>query len=257
MPDALQPILPHIPAFLLVMFRLGGLFIFAPIFGSPVVPVRVRVFLALLLAFCVYPLVPAQVPIELGLWTMSLAVAAEIFIGMAIGYGASLPLVGMQVGGVMIGHQLGLGLARVFNPDSNEETEVLSQLMFFMALAVFLLLDGHHVLVASVARSFGNIPLGAYTPDGQVLDVLLGLLTSMLELAVRVSAPLLCLIFLETVALGFIARTVPQINILSLGFPLRIILGVFLLVAMVGPMYGQLRDFVTQMLETVFRMFAF
>lgn len=256
MPDALQPILPHIPAFMLVMFRLMGLFIFAPIFGSPVVPVRVRVFLALLLAFCIYPLVPPQVPIQLNVFTMAFAIAMEIFIGLVIGYGASLPLVGMQIGGIMIGHQLGLGLARVFNPDSNEETEVLSQLMYFMALAVFLLLNGHHVLVASVARTFSTVPLGGYTPDGHVLDVMVGLLTSMLELAVRVSAPLLCLIFLETVALGFIARTVPQINILSIGFPLRILMGLFLLAVMVGPMYGQISRAIHETMVVVYRMFA-
>lgn len=256
MPDALAPILPHMPAFLLVMFRLSGLFLFAPIFGSSTVPIRVRVFFAVLLTFCIYPLVPPQVPVQLTVFTITLAVAMEIFIGMVIGYGASLPMVGMQIGGLMIGHQLGLGLARVFNPDANEETEILSQLMYYMALVVFLMLNGHHVVLAAVAGSFDAIPLGGYRPDGQMLDVVTGLLTSMFELGIRVSAPLLCLIFLETIALGFIARTVPQINILSLGFPLRIIVGFLLMVALIGPMYGEVRRTLLHTLEAVYRMFS-
>jgi len=232
LPPTLEPILPHIPAFLMVLFRLGGIFIFAPMFGSSVIPVQVKALLALALAVCVYPLVPPQTPIELTFWAIAPAIATEMLIGLAIGYGASLPLIAMQLGGMMIGAQLGLGVASVLNPDTDEENSVMSQMLFLMALSIFLIANGHHVLLSTLVGSFEGIPLGGYRPDFELLGLMTGLLGAMFDLALRVAAPLLCLIFLETIAIGFISKTVPQLNIMVIGFPLRIIMG-FALTAMV------------------------
>jgi flagellar biosynthetic protein FliR len=231
MPDSLQPILPHIPAFLMVFFRLGGLFIFAPVLSSEVIPVRVKVLLALALSFCIYPLIGPQPAPAMNLATIAPMIAAELAIGAVIGYGVSLPLTAMQMGGSLMGLQLGLNLAQVYDPNTSDQTEVLSQLLYMMALVIFLILGGMQALVAALVASFHAVPLGAYHVNGEMLGILVGLLTAMLELGIRVAAPLLGLVFLETVAMGFLARTVPQMNILSLGFPLRIIIGFGLLVA--------------------------
>ena len=241
----LRPLLPHLPAWILVMFRLSGMFIFAPIFGSKVVFARLKIFLVLGLSFCIYPilLTPGSdslamiMPViseGLSLWTLVGVVAMELLIGLVIGYGASLPLIGMQIGGRVVDQQMGLGLAGVLNPEFNEQTGVVSQFYFILALTVFVILGGHRVLVASLVGSFSTIPLGGYYADGHMLDLILGLLATIFDLALRVAAPLLCLIFLETIALGFIARTVPQMNILSIGFALRIMVGVFLLIGAIG-----------------------
>ncbi len=256
MPGSIEPLLPHLPAFLMVFFRLGGIFFMAPLFASAVVPIKVRVLLALVLTFCVYPVIPAQTPIALSMATIALAVGTELIIGLAIGFGASLPLIAMQVAGVLMGHQLGLGLARVISPDFDEQTEVLSQLLYMVALIIFLLLDGHHALLSTLVQSFDHIPLGGFMPDGGILAMAVGLLTSMFELAIRVSAPLLCIIFLETVALGFIARTVPQLNILSLGFPLRIVLGFLLLTAAVFFQFDALGEEIEHALGSLMRFFG-
>jgi flagellar biosynthetic protein FliR len=236
MPDTLTSILPHIPAFLLVLFRLSGIFLFAPLFSSAVVPMQLRALLTLVLAFCVYPLVPPQLPIELSMATMVPAIATELAIGAIIGYGASLPLAAMQLGGNMMGLQLGMGLATIYNPDFNEETEVISQLFYMVALTVFILLDGHHALLSSLIHTFKNIPLGGYRPGTQALSLIVGLLAAMIELGVRVAAPLLCLVFLETVAMGFVAKTMPQLNVMTLGFPLRIMLGIGMIIVIAAAM---------------------
>jgi len=232
MTPTLEPILLHVTTFLMVLFRLAGLFIFAPMFGSRLVPPQVKALLALVLAFCVYPMVPAQAPLPLSLSTLAVSVGGEMLIGLAIGYGASLPLIAMQMAGLLMGQQLGLGLAQVFNPDTESETSVLGQGLFMMALIIFLAIGGDHAMIGAVVDSFAHVPLGGHAPDGGgIVSVIVGLLAAMTELAVRVAAPLLCLVFLETVAMGFIAKTVPQLNILSMGFPLRIILGLWLIAA--------------------------
>jgi flagellar biosynthetic protein FliR len=256
MSTGLEQLLPHIPAFLLVLFRLTGIFIFGPVFGSSVIPMRAKVLLALVLAFCIYPVIPPQVPVQLSLMTLAVAVGTELLIGLVIGYGASLPLVAMQIGGLMMGHQLGLGLAQVFNPEFNEQTEIMSQLLFFLALVAFLLLGGHHAMLVALVHSFESVPLGGYRMDGSVIDLVVGLLTATFELGIRVAAPLLCLVFLETIAMGFVARTVPQLNILSLGFPLRILLGFLLVAGIVATMFDAASEAIYQMMRNVIALFS-
>jgi len=238
------------------MFRLAGIFLFAPVFGSNAVPVRVKAPLAVVLAFCVYPMVPPQVPIELALPTMAYAVGFEMLIGLVIGYGAAIPLMGMQMGGVMIGQQLGTGMAQVFNPEFESETTVVGQMLFILALTLFLLLDGHRALVMVLVGSFQGVPLGGFVPDGRLLSLAVGLLASMFELAVRVAAPLLCLVFLETVAVGFLTRTMPQLNILSLSFPLRIMMGVAFVALLLTSMSDTMAIFLTDAVEAVAELFS-
>lgn len=239
MNTGLEYLLPHMVPFLMVLFRLTGIFIFAPMFGSNVIPMKVKILLALTLAFCVYPMVPIVTDIELSFGNIALAIGSELLIGAVIGYGANLPLIAVQLGGLLMGQQLGLGLARVFNPEFNEETDVLGQMLYLTALVIFLALNGHYLMLSVLVGSFQAIQMGGFTPDMQLLQLMVGLLHAMFELAIKVAAPLLCLVFLETIAMGFLAKTVPQLNILSLGFPLRIIVGMILLIALVVPLYDE------------------
>ena len=180
------------------------------------------------------PLIAITINEPLSLWQLPAAVAMELAIGYVIGFGANLPVVGMQIGARMIETQMGLGIAGVFNPELGTSTGPLGQLMGLFAIALFILLGCHRVALAALVGSFAYVPLGAFRIDAQVLDLVLGLLNSMFDLALRIGAPLLCLIFLETLAMGFIARTVPQMNILSIGFVLRIVAGAILLIGLVG-----------------------
>jgi flagellar biosynthesis protein FliR len=238
----LTPLLPHLPAWLLVLTRISGIFMLAPMFGSQAIPMRVKALLVFGLSLCVYPtlLDPARpsaaliAPVlngGLSLWTLLPVAATELMIGLVIGYGASLPLMAMQIGGRVADQQLGFGLGGVFNPELDEQSGIVGEFYFIAALGIFILLGGHRAMMDTLVGSFQSVPLGGFRPNGQLLELLVGLLTAMFELTLRVAGPLLCLIFLETVAMGFIARTVPQMNILSIGFPLRILLGVAFLIA--------------------------
>ena len=227
----LQSILSHVPAAMLVVFRIGGLMIYAPVFGSSVIPVRIRIFLAVIIGVATYPLLSAQhfanVDLQTNLWMIVPMVGVELLIGLIIGFLASVPLLAMETGGLIMGQQMGLGFARFYNPAIDDEADILGQILFFMALAMFIMIGGLEWMVSAVLQSFEYIRLGAFRPDTNLLEVAGGLVLSSLELAMRVAVPLLALIFLETVALGFLAKTVPQLNVLSLGFPLRLLLGMF------------------------------
>jgi flagellar biosynthetic protein FliR len=254
MPELLTPILPHVVPFTLVLFRLASIFFFAPMFSSPVIPTQVKALLALVLAFCVYPVVPTQAPVNPSMWAVALGIGGEVLIGLVIGYGASIPLAAMQLGGLLMGQQLGLGLGRVYNPDFDEEVDILGQILFLGAVTIFLLLDGHQAMMTALVHSFRAVPLGGVMPGQDLVLLATGLLTSMIDLAMRVSAPLLCLVFLETVALGFVSRTVPQMNLLNLGFPLRIIVGLGLIAASTAVMSDELAASMRQAMAAVHRV---
>jgi flagellar biosynthetic protein FliR len=254
--SSLPAILERIPPALLVIFRLGGLMTSAPLLSSAALPVRVRIFLAFLLGLAVFPTVEDRCALPGGagpdLWWIAPAVARELLVGMVIGFAALLPLVAMQIGGHVMGQQMGLGLARVFNPELDDEADVLEQVFFLVALAGFVLVDGHEALLLAVLRSFDHVPPGGFIPDAGLAGFLGGLLRACLELGLRVSAPLLCLIFLETAAMGFVARTVPQLNILSLGFPLRILAGLLVIATGLTIIREVLMDGVDETLAAIF-----
>jgi flagellar biosynthetic protein FliR len=227
-----EAILEHVPPALLVIFRIGGLMIFGPVFGSPVIPVRVKVGLTFLAGLAVYPIVASEAAagheLRLETWALVPIVASELLIGMIVGFVANIPMVGVQTGGLVMGQQMGLGFARFYNPGIDDEADVLGQALFFVALTGFLVMGGHEMMVRAVLESFRHVPLGAFALDLSTVDLLLGLLLASFELALRVATPVLAIIFLQSVAMGYTAKTVPQLNILSLGFPIRILVGIAL-----------------------------
>ena len=224
-----QSILAHVPPAMLVICRIGGLMIYGPVFDGASIPARVRVFLAVVIGLASYPLLADQhfagTPLKADLWMLAPMVAMELCVGLVVGYMASLPLLAMETGGLIMGQQMGLGFARFYNPAIDDEADILGQLLYFMALAAFLAIGGHQWMLMAVLNSFEHIHLGGFSPDFSLVQLATGLMLSSLELAMRVAAPLLALVFLETVAMGFLAKTVPQLNVLSLGFPIRILLG--------------------------------
>jgi flagellar biosynthetic protein FliR len=244
MPADLRPLLDHLSPWLMVFFRLTGVFVLAPVLGSSTVPRIVKALLALGLSFCVYPvllepgtnaasMVGPMVGAEWSMWSLVPAIGRELLVGFAIGYAASLPLMAMQVAGHMIGQQMGLAFATIVNPVFNDQASIVDQVFFILGLTIFVILGGHHMIFAAVVASFQNIPLGGFDQIGALLDLVLGLIMVMFDTALRIAAPMLCLVFLVTAVMGFIARTVPQMNILSVGFAIRIMsAGLFLVIFM-------------------------
>jgi len=237
------------PGWLLVLFRLTGIFVLAPVLGSRAIPRHVKVFLAIGLSLLVYPVLlnpsrPAFASIASvtagGMDLMSLGpmIAAELLIGFAVGYAATLPLIGMQIGGHVIDQQLGLGLAGVINPELGEQSGVTAEFFFVTSVAIFAILDGHHEMLRVLVASFDHVPMGGFDSVAGLAELAVGLVAVSFELALRVAAPLLCLMFLVMVGMGFIARTVPQMNILSVGFALRIVVGLIVIAASVAAAFG-------------------
>jgi len=215
----------HLGTFLLAFFRLGGMLAWAPVFGHRSVPVPHRAGLAALLALVLTPLLTgsSRGPDDTLGWT--LAVAGEVLVGLAIGFVASLVVAAAELAGELIGFQMGLGLAAVFDPSTGEQAGVVARFYQILALLLFLAVNGHHLLIRAVALSFQRIGPGTVL-EPAVTGGIAGLGGKLLQSGVALAAPVVGILLVLNVALALLSRAAPQANVFMVGLPLSAGLGV-------------------------------
>ncbi|MEY4119311.1 MAG: putative flagellar biosynthetic protein FliR [Planctomycetota bacterium] len=237
--NAVETLSQHLIPAAMVSARVAGLAVQGPVLSSPAIPMRIKALLVLALGLAVYPSVAQHAALPAADTTLAMAaplLLVEFAIGVFIGFMASMPLLAAQFGGLAMGQQIGLGFARFYNPAVGDESDVLEQLMFFLALATFIALGGIESMFSSVVASFASLPAGAIpalvtgASDTSPVAVFTGAMTGAFELGLRVAAPLLAIVCLETVVMGYLSKSVPQLNVMSIGFPLRIIVGLGVIV---------------------------
>lgn len=245
----------HLVPFVLVAFRLSGVFMLAPILASLVVPMQVRVLLVGLLAVIVYPTVPAAAlgPVPGDAIGLALAVVGEVLIGFSIGLLAMLPVAAVQLAGFVMGLQMGFGFAQIINPTLETESDLLGELLIYMAMSLYLLLGGLEATFLAVCNTFAHIPLAGFSPAAAPLDLVTGTLAGGFELAIRLSLPLLAIVMLETVASAFLMKTMPQINIMSIGFATKIVLGVAAIIVAARAINTSIGDHVIEVGRAILR----
>ena len=248
--------LPLLPGFLLVLARVGGLIIFAPFFGSTAIPVRLRIGLIVVLSLALFGLVGGTFtpPADLGHFVVALL--GEFTVGLIIGLGAALIFVGVRLAGLLIGQQIGISLADVFDPSFEGQSSIVGRLFFMLTLVLFLLFGGHRVLIASLVESFGSVQPGSFDFASVPVAGLTSLLSHAYLLAIRFAAPALVAVFLATVSLSFIARTIPQLNIISVGFPVQISTATLVLIISLGSVCLVFQTSLAGALESVGRLFG-
>lgn len=249
----MNAVAPHVIPVGVVFSRIGGLFLLAPVLGGNSVPVRVRVLLALALTLVCYPALPIDPASVAGLDMAGLIplMATELLIGLSVGALATLPLLAVQAGGQFISQQMALSIASVFDPTTNADSDLIGQAMMFLLLTLFLSLGGLEIMIGAVVRSFDLVPLGGFTVGQAPLELFVGMMGAAYETAVRISAPVVCIIFVETLATGMIMKTVPQLNILSFGFPVKILVGLGMLLGSLVYVNAALDGLVERSLEQV------
>ena len=226
-----EAILEHLLPFWLVAARVSGVFLFAPVFASQLVLRQVRVLLLVMLTVALYPAVAAggvqTPPLEIG--TLALVLVGEVLIGLAIGMLATMPLVAIQIAGSIISYKLGLALAQVYNPEFDAQSEVIGQILYLMGLAIFIQVGGLEHMVVAVMDTFATLPPGAAWVDVAPVHLLAALLDAAFIVGLRIAMPVLLMATLASLAMGVLMRTIPQINIMTIGFAIQIVLGLSVL----------------------------
>ncbi|MBI2919479.1 MAG: flagellar biosynthetic protein FliR [Planctomycetes bacterium] len=217
-------------SFVLVFFRVTAMMMVAPFFSSRTTPTQVTIGLSLILSAALFPAaVPDPVPLQ-GLGQFAVAAGLETAVGLLFGLTATFLFGAASLAGALIDNELGLGLANILDPITNDQVSLVGQFKFLFATLLFLVLDGHHFLLTALGNSFHEVPLLGFsfsnTLGTYVADTLF---TDLLVSAVKFAAPALAAMFLVTVALALVARAVPEMNLFIHGFSVRIGLGLAVL----------------------------
>jgi flagellar biosynthetic protein FliR len=221
---------PEAVTFALVVGRVGGLLVSAPFWGSRVVPVSVRVWIALLLSVSTYPLVRTT-PIAGGITIVSVffALAGEILLGLVLGWLAQLMFSGMRLAGQEIEIKTGLGLIQLVDPNEGGHSGLFSTLFELIAGLLFFAMNGHHLLMQALWSSYKVFPLAGDKFAPRLLEGLVSSAGEIFTIALRVSAPVVIGLLLSDIILGLIGRAVPQMNVFMAAQPLQFGLAMLLL----------------------------
>jgi flagellar biosynthetic protein FliR len=226
----LEELLPMVPVFVLVTFRVAGFMIFAPLFGSTRIPKRVRALLAVVMALGVTPtvMIPNRLPNSPA--ALAVAIGLEICFGLAMGMILSFVFIAAQWAGELIGQQVGFNQAETFDPQYGASSTLISDLYYMIALAVFLTIGGHRQMVKGLRDSFDHLPLLAAGVDVSMLGLLIRLFEASTTLALRLAAPVLVTLIVVDLLLGFLGKTMPQLNVMVLGMGVKAMVGLTVLI---------------------------
>lgn len=241
----------NVPVFLLILFRLGGLFLSAPLFSGGHVPIPFKVGLALTLAVSFYPLLQTRLfPGGIEPFSLLLAIMGEVALGMMIGLAARFFFMAVDLAGELTGIQMGLGIANVVDPQFGQPALVAAEFMSLITVLAFLILEGHHAFLEAIWASFQSIPPGMFSAAAAQAGapVLVSMFGTSLLLALKLSSPVMVAVLLTNVGMALLVRVVPQLNFLVVGLTVTLIIGLLTLLAslplmahLIGTNVGQMR----------------
>ncbi len=216
-----QAVLPELQAFLVLISRIGGLVAALPVLSGRAVPVKVKAALILSLGVLLAPLIRLPV-VPYDPVALTAGLVGEMTIGLTIGLAVRMFFSALEIAGEMIGVQMGFGVVQLFDPTTALHTSIIGQYFTLLASLIFLSLNGHMLLVATILSSYEAIPaFGASVPAG-IADDVLRLSKHMFIVAMKLAAPVLVFILLINILLAFLGRAVAQINVFVLSFPVTI-----------------------------------
>jgi flagellar biosynthesis protein FliR len=249
----LQDILNLVPIYVLVLCRLAGMMVFAPLLGSGQIPRRVKALMACILALAVARgIPPTYKPVD-SLGLLAVGIGGEIAFGLAMGSILSLCFIATQWAGQIVGQQMGLNLSETFDPEYGSQGAIIGNLYFMLTLVIFLTVHGERALLLGVRSSFDTLPLltAGITPN--VLNIFVGLFAASTELAIQLAAPVLVTLMAVDLALGFIGKTMPQLNVMSAALTIRAIVGMIVMIVGIGLTSKVIRSAVLDGMNVVWR----
>ena len=242
---------------ILVLTRLSGLAMAAPVVGSRSVPVRVRVLLVLALTLLVAPLqwgtaidVPKTLP------QLALLISHEVLVGLSLGLGLTILLLGVQLAGHLASQMSGLALADALDPNFDTSVPIVSQLLDVVTVLMFVAMGGHRMIVSALLDSFQGMPPGSAGLSADAWGGLIEILRQSFVLGVRTAAPIIVSLLLSVLVMGLISRTLPQLNILAVGLSLNSMVMLATLAVSLGAMCWLFQEEVAPAIDVIVGMFA-
>lgn len=252
----MTPVSPELTyGFLLVLIRTSGMLVSAPLFSQKGIPAWTKVGFAVFFSMVVVPGHADVLPLAPTEMTGVVeAILREVLFGLALGLSMHLVFIALQMGSYIIGLQMGFGLGQVFDPASGAQFGVLDQFYAVLVTLVFFTVNGHHAVITALSETVVAVPPGSFDPFSLTTTGIAGLAMGLMVTALRVAMPVMAALFLTDVGMGFVARTAPQTNMLVTAAPVKIGVGLIVLmaslpatthlmgIALTGPLAGSSRQ---------------
>ena len=238
-------------AWLLVFTRVGSAFTVLPVIGDQFVSTQVRLLFALVVSVIITPALKPYLPGEpASVLALALLLASEVMIGFFIGTLPRLMMSGLEVAGMIIAMQSGLGNAFVFNPALASQGSLPGSMMSWLALLMILITNLHHMLILAVVHSYELFRPGAPVPIDDFARMVIRVVSQSFLIGVEMAAPFLATGLLFALALGIMARLAPQVQVFFVFMSAQIAYGLFLFaVTLAAMMTFWLRHFESNLVE--------
>jgi flagellar biosynthesis protein FliR len=212
-------------AFVLVVSRVGGLFVFAPVFSSRMIPGRIRTVIAAALSLALTPLVANGRKVPDDAIALAGLIGKEALVGLALALAAGAVAYGVQAGTALIDTTIGFSFASTIDPITNQQNAVLGQVYAVLVATVLLLTGGDKVLIWAIVDSYRIVPIDAYPHAAALTSAALSGFVGVFAIGLALVAPVLVALVVVDGALALVARAVPQVNVFFVGLPAKIVVG--------------------------------
>ena len=228
----------HAAVYMLLLTRVSGIFVMSPFFGSLNIPMTVRVSAAFAFSLLLFPVVDAHeiVYAPESMLAYAAVVFSEFFVGWLIGFVAYISFAAITMAGKVMDMQVGFAIVNVMDPTSGQQMPLIGSFLYNLGLIVFVVTNGHHMLVTALAESFRVVPILAMHFDTTLAEMIARFTTGIFLVGMKIAMPVTFAVLLTNVGLGILARTMPQLNIFVVGIPMHIMIGLAVL-ALVMPFY--------------------
>jgi len=228
--------------------RISSMMLAAPVFGARMMPVRIRVVMAMMISALTVPLLPPVPAVDPVSFSAAGILLQQIIIGIAMGFIVQMVFQSLVIAGEAIASTMGLGFARMVDPANGVQVPVISQFFVVMATLLFVVLNGHLLLIQLVIRSFEIIPIAETGMSLPGIRAVVNWGSQMFIGGLMISLPAVTALLIVNISMGVITRAAPQLNIFAVGFPLMILLGFIFISATLPSIFSQF----TQMLMDSF-----
>ena len=229
MENLIVPLHPFL-IFIVVLARIGGLVTFAPFWSHNAAPVQVRIILALMLSLIVTPVVSSHLPTPPDSFLLlSIVLVGEAVIGVAMGMAGKLVLSSLEVAAHVAGFQMGFSLAGTIDPATRAQTAAFGTIAQMFGLSMILITDTHHWILAAMVESLRLIPPGSVSITPSLADLFIRLSADSIAVGVAMAAPMIIVLLTVEFALAIAGRAAPQLQIMILGFPIKIAVGLWVI----------------------------
>ncbi|MDF2986649.1 MAG: flagellar biosynthetic protein FliR [Eubacterium sp.] len=222
--------LNNLELFLLIFVRMTGLFVTAPIFGRRNIPVYFKVGFAFMTALLMANVIEVGHIVDTSNFMIyALYIIKEFLVGVVIGFIAYAVFTSIYIAGQIIDMQIGFGMVNVLDPLSNIQVPITANLYFMLAMIIFLVTNGHHMMIRALYQSFDILPLGSAVIRSELVDNIVIVFKDMFSVGFKIAAPIVAAVIITDVVLGIISKTIPQMNVFVLGMPLKILIGLIII----------------------------